>query len=387
MKSLGVVIPIYNTELYLRKCIESILKQNMENLKVVLVDDGSSDSSPQISDEYALKDSRVQVIHQTNKGKIESRYTGAVQLKTDYITFVDSDDWISEGAYTILCEYMEKEIDVISYKIVRYVNDDYQIKSGGKIKEGLFLGEDYRNNICSAMIWDEEINSCGVDPSLCNKLFKREILMPQLEKAREICVGYGDDVAVVYPTLYAANSYAIVDSYKYYHRRRFEGQIPEYFLDENYYKNLTGLYEYLRNRFENSSDYVRQLDMFFSYSASLRLRKYGTEYKSVRYLVPFDQVPPKSRVVLYGAGKVGKAYYKQINELGYCDIIAWVDKQKKQSEGIEISNCEVLKDRGFDYVLIALKSKEAAEEIAQMLRKEYDVKSDRIIWGFHEYFE
>lgn len=90
---------------------------------------------------------------------------------------------------------------------------------------------------------------------------------------------------------------------------------------------------------------------------------------------------------MYGAGKVGKAYYKQINELGYCDIIAWVDKQKKQSEGIEISNCEVLKERGFDYVLIALKSKETAEEIVQMLRKEYDVKPDKIIWGFHECFE
>ena len=72
MKSIGVVIPIYNTEKYLAKCVESVLNQNYEALQVVLVDDGSSDDSGEICDDFARRDSRVKVIHQVNKGKIES---------------------------------------------------------------------------------------------------------------------------------------------------------------------------------------------------------------------------------------------------------------------------------------------------------------------------
>lgn len=386
MKSIGVVIPIYNTEKYLAKCVESVLNQNYEALQVVLVDDGSSDDSGEICDDFARRDSRVKVIHQVNKGKIESRYIGAANAKTDYITFVDSDDWIAENTYNSLLELLDQGIDIISYKIIRYISDCYQIKSGGKIREGIFQGEKYKEFICSTMIWDDEINSCGIDPSLCNKLFKRDIILPQLDKARKICISYGDDVAVVYPTLYKADSYAIADQYKYYHRRRIEGEIPEYFLDNSYYKKLVDLYEYLRERFDNQVDYVRQLDMFFAYSATLRLRKYGVENHVVQYMAPFDKIPQDSKIILCGAGKVGQSYYKQITELDYCEIVAWVDNVKTQCAGVSLSKYNVFAEMAFDYVVMALKSKDAVDEITKIICKEYNVNPDKIIWEFHEHF-
>ena len=387
MKSLGVVIPIFNTKTYLKKCVESVLEQKTEGLFVVLVDDGSYDGSSQICDEYELLDSRVHVIHQENKGKIEARYIGAAHLQTDYITFVDSDDWIEHNTYDSLREYMEKKIDVISYKIIRYINDDYQLKSEGKTKEGVFIGESYKSKICSSMIWDSEINSCGVDPSLCNKLFRREVLMPNLERARQIRVEYGDDAAVIFPTLYMANSYAVVDEYKYYHRRRLEDRIPEYILEDDYFSKLTRLYEYLRNTFNNLPEYICQLDIFFSYSAALRLRKYGIENQISRYIVPFEQITPNCRVLLYGAGKVGREYYRQIKELNFCKIVAWVDKCKQERNGVKISGCETINNEEYDYILIALKSEETVNGIIRMLVNEYNVDKNKIVWEFHEYFE
>jgi len=386
MKSIGVVIPIYNTEKYLAKCVESVLNQNYEALQVVLVDDGSSDDSGEICDDFARRDSRVKVIHQVNKGKIESRYIGAANATTDYITFVDSDDWIAENTYNSLLELLDQGIDIISYKIIRYISDCYQIKSGGKIRKGIFQGEKYKEFICSTMIWDDEINSWGIDPSLCNKLFKRDIILPQLDKARKICISYGDDVAVVYPTLYKADSYAIADQYKYYHRRRIEGEIPEYFLDNSYYKKLVDLYEYLRERFNNQVDYVRQLDMFFAYSATLRLRKYGVENHVVQYMAPFGRIPQASKIILCGAGKVGQSYYKQITELDYCEIVAWVDNVKTQCAGVSLSKYNVFTEMAFDYVVMALKSKDAVDEITKTICKEYNVNPDKIIWEFHEHF-
>lgn len=386
MKSIGVVIPIYNTEKYLAKCVESVLNQNYEALQVVLVDDGSSDDSGEICDDFARRDSRVKVIHQVNKGKIESRYIGAANATTDYITFVDSDDWIAENTYNSLLELLDQGIDIISYKIIRYISDCYQIKSGGKIRKGIFQGEKYKEFICSTMIWDDEINSWGIDPSLCNKLFKRDIILPQLDKARKICISYGDDVAVVYPTLYKADSYAIADQYKYYHRRRIEGEIPEYFLDNSYYKKLVDLYEYLRERFNNQVDYVHQLDMFFAYSATLRLRKYGVENHVVQYMAPFGRIPQASKIILCGAGKVGQSYYKQITELDYCEIVAWVDNVKTQCAGVSLSKYNVFTEMAFDYVVMALKSKDAVDEITKTICKEYNVNPDKIIWEFHEHF-
>lgn len=386
MKSIGVIILVYNTEKYLVQCVESVLNQDYNALQVVLVDDGSNDVSGKICDDFALKDSRVRVIHQENKGKIESRYIGASNLETDYITFVDSDDWIEEDTYSSVCELMEREIDIISYKIIRYKSADYQIKSEGNLKDGIFYAEKYRDIVCSTMIWDEKINCCGVDPSLCNKLIKREVIMPQLNMARKICIGYGDDAAVVFPTLYNANSYAMVDEYKYYHRKRPNQEVPDYFLDEEYYYKLSQLYDYLRDRFENDENYVRQLDMFFAHSAEQRLQKYGVENQINRYIAPFDKINKDSRVILYGAGKVGQSYYKQITELGYCEIVAWVDKNKTMCDGVTIADNSVFVNVEFDYVVIAIKSEDAANEIIQMLLEQYSIATDKIIWDFHEYY-
>lgn len=384
MKSIGVVVPIYNTKKYLVQCIESILNQNYEELQIVLVDDGSDDGSEKICDEFAKRDSRVRVIHQVNKGKLESRYIGAFNLRTDYVTFVDSDDWIADDTYSIFSEYMEQGIDIISYKIIRYKNANYQIESFERIKQGTFWNDKYRDVVCSAMIWDEEINSPGIDPSLCNKLFKREIIMPQLDKARKICIDYGDDSAVTYPTLYSANSYAIVNAYKYYHRGRADGQVAYYFLDDNYYNKLIQLYEYLKERFNGDANYVRQLDMFFAYSAQLRLRKYEIVSSKAIYLAPFNRIPKGSRIVLYGAGSVGQSYYKQITELDYCQVVAWMDKNKTCCGSKKLSRYMDFTSVDYDYVVIALKSESAVKKIIQEMCDNYGVIADKIIWEFHE---
>lgn len=97
---ISVVIPVYNVEKYLRRCIDSVLNQTYKNLEVVLVDDGSSDSSPSICDEYANYDERVRVIHKKNGGLSSARNAALdSSLIGDYVTFCDSDDWIAHNYY------------------------------------------------------------------------------------------------------------------------------------------------------------------------------------------------------------------------------------------------------------------------------------------------
>lgn len=107
--AISVIVPVYKSERYLSKCIESILKQTFQAFELILVDDGSPDSSPIICDEYAQKDSRIKVIHKSNGGVSSARNEGIIVAKGEYITFVDSDDYIDIGflnyAYKKVKEY------------------------------------------------------------------------------------------------------------------------------------------------------------------------------------------------------------------------------------------------------------------------------------------
>ena len=105
----SVVVPVYNVQEYLEKCVDSILAQTYENMEIILVDDGSKDASGRICDTYAGKDNRIRVIHKENGGSNSARLAGARAATSDYICFVDSDDWIEPAMIGEMMEAAERE--------------------------------------------------------------------------------------------------------------------------------------------------------------------------------------------------------------------------------------------------------------------------------------
>lgn len=118
-KRISVVIPVYNVEKYLRRCVDSVLSQTYENLEVILVDDGSPDGCPKMCDEYAERDSRVTVLHKKNGGQSSARNAALDSpLTGDFVTFVDSDDWIEQDTYKYCMYLAEKHnADCVQYEI------------------------------------------------------------------------------------------------------------------------------------------------------------------------------------------------------------------------------------------------------------------------------
>ncbi len=106
---ISVIVPVYNVEKYVDKCIESIINQTYKNLEIILVDDGSTDNSGKICDEYAKADSRVVVMHKNNGGLSDARNTGINEAKGRYITFVDSDDYIDVNMIELMYERIFKD--------------------------------------------------------------------------------------------------------------------------------------------------------------------------------------------------------------------------------------------------------------------------------------
>ena len=113
---LTVVIPVYRVEATLDRCVESVLIQDIDDMEVILVDDGSPDSCPKMCDEWAEKDSRISVIHKENGGLSEARNAALDVAKGDYVTFVDSDDWLDEGTYKAILNLMDDN-DIVEYPV------------------------------------------------------------------------------------------------------------------------------------------------------------------------------------------------------------------------------------------------------------------------------
>ena len=124
---ISVIVPVYNVEPYLRKCVDSILAQSYSNLEVILVDDGSPDGCGAICDEYAAKDARVRVIHKPNGGISDARNAGLDIMTGDYVTFVDSDDWIDEQHLSSLYALVKGGADIAVSDVRRILTDETEI--------------------------------------------------------------------------------------------------------------------------------------------------------------------------------------------------------------------------------------------------------------------
>ena len=121
---LSISVPVYNTEKYLRKCLDSLLRQTLKDIEIVLVDDGSTDGSGEICDEYSLIDSRIKVIHKKNGGLSSARQVGLDNSVGEYYTVCDSDDWVEDEMYEVLYNKAKSEdYDMVVCDILTEYND------------------------------------------------------------------------------------------------------------------------------------------------------------------------------------------------------------------------------------------------------------------------
>lgn len=121
---LSIVVPVYNVEKYLDQCIQSLINQTLQDIEIILVDDESPDNAPKICDEYGEADNRVVVVHKKNGGLGYARNTGLEKANGEYVTFIDSDDYIDLDAYAKVCSLMDKNhLDELRFQCNRFKND------------------------------------------------------------------------------------------------------------------------------------------------------------------------------------------------------------------------------------------------------------------------
>lgn len=209
---ISVIVPVYNAEQYLRECLESLVNQTLEDLEIICVNDGSTDSSPKILEEYASKDSRIKIFHQENQGVSAARNLGISKVQGEYLVFVDSDDWIELNALEILYKTIDKrKSDILLFSNYRYYGDS-SVKRDTRLEKLELLVND--KNINFNEYYDELIKT----PLLCcGKLYrtdfihKNNILFP-------IGIQCSEDGIFAITSFINAESISVCDVGFYYYR-------------------------------------------------------------------------------------------------------------------------------------------------------------------------
>lgn len=174
---ISVIVPVYNVESYLERCIDSLIHQTLEEIQIILVDDGSTDKSPSICDAYAEKDKRILVIHKENEGQGIARNYGLKNATGEYVCFLDSDDYYDLDTCKELYELMKKtkaDMGCFGYQIE---TQEGQVVRIPRIKESEYSGEAFRKEFVLHYFGDEPEKDDLRGFSSCMSIFRRDIII------------------------------------------------------------------------------------------------------------------------------------------------------------------------------------------------------------------
>lgn len=207
MSKISVIIPVYNTEEYLPRCIESVINQTFEDWELLLIDDGSKDGSGSICDRYAGQDRRIRVIHHENQGPAASRESGIKNCQGDLVMFVDSDDWLDVDMLKIMYEQMEASGAGIVCCVFQ------NITAEGKISHPQLFKEDVIDCRTAKECIYHMHHTRYLTGSPCTKLFHRELF-----DGIDFCSGVtiGEDYAMIVQLVEKAQRVRIISKELYY---------------------------------------------------------------------------------------------------------------------------------------------------------------------------
>lgn len=267
---ISVIVPVYNVEKYLRQCLESLSAQTLDDIEVIIVDDGSPDGCPAICDEYAAKDARMKVIHKENGGLLSARKAGFAASRGDYIGFVDGDDWVEPDTflnmYNAVREY--SPYMVLSEFLCDY--GDRAEPSEQCFEESFYDRVRLEKEIFPVMLFDGNFYDFGIKPSCWSKLVRRDIFEKNLMTVDER-IRMGEDAAFIYPCLLDSQSISCIKMPTYHYR--ITGQSMSTAYDEKLKDIILLPYKRLKEKNTDSNfDISSQLNYYLLYMVNFLLR-------------------------------------------------------------------------------------------------------------------
>ncbi len=367
-EQISVIVPVYNGERYLIECIDSIRNQTYPNLQIIIVNDGSTDNTSTICEQYAKVDKRIQIINKKNAGLVAARKTGIAYAKGKYIGFVDSDDWIDTDMYESLLTVMEKyQCDLVSSGTYRQFGEKYSIDKN-MISEGIYHRAEIERKVFPYMLYNGTYFQMGVRPNLVNKLFRRDLLENVLAKVPDEITNE-EDVLTTYTYLLHTNTVFLMDSAYYHYRQHNESMSQSHTdTDADEVKKIRLLYSCLYSEFVKNNLSAKLLEQLDFYISRLLIQRYSWIYddNTTAFRI-FGGVNRDCKIGIYGAGKFGKQIFRHAKKIGI-DFV-WVDKNDSfyKEQGYPVSPISELREGKCNIILIAVMDQDTSLQIEKQL--------------------
>ena len=309
----SVIVPIYKVEEYLPTCIESVLNQTFSDFELILVDDGSPDTCPQICEDYAAKDSRIRVVHKQNGGLTSARQAGIRVAQGDYVYNLDSDDLIEPD--TLECAHRhitETGCDMVSFAYRWVKNGETVNIDDDGLEEGLYRSKDIETHIYPRLLMDKNMQHTSY--YLAGKAVKRSLLTP-FQLAVSESISLGEDLCCVVPCYLHIDSVYISKKTAYFYTVR-ETSLSKEFNPKQFELVERVINEIRKNNMDKIADFSEQVCRYscFMCFAILATAAESNHFKSIRKIkecvrhsmhddlirqASFTHLSPKSRITVF----------------------------------------------------------------------------------------
>ena len=352
---ISVIVPIYNSEKYLEQCLISLVKQTYSDLEIILVNDGSTDSSRNICEKFKKDDDRIILINKENQGLVRARKDGVRKATGEYITFIDADDWIDADTYENLKDFKS---DIVAYGLVEEYGFRIKKKTN-KFTDGFYKKNKISNYIIPQMLCTDNFFEFGLLPNLVCKLIKRTLFMEMMNEVSDD-VFVGEDVDFFYRLVFKAETLTIRSYCPYHYRQHSESMMRKKIDIESMKKLYIDLLTI--NGVKKKTEWEKQLNKYIMFVMLLKRPD-----KVVNLIKEIGEI--NGSVVIYGAGVFGKGIYNQLKQNKKIKKLFMVDKQWKNlsKENILIDNPERITDINPDKVIITILDERVCNYVKEYL--------------------
>ncbi|MDQ0253157.1 glycosyltransferase EpsH [Evansella vedderi] len=229
---ISIVVPIYNVDEYLSRCLDSLLSQTIEDIEVITINDGSTDNSLEILEQYAKKDSRIIIIDKENGGVSSARNAGLKIAVGDYIGFVDPDDWVNQEMYRSMYDIaMKDKADIVMCSYIREFGSHSKVKNFPLPKKVIFQEEDVRFKLLRRLVGpikDEVAKPELLDAwgTVWSKLYRRELIMDNQVTFTDLSeIGTNEDSLFNVEVIYYAKSFVFINEHYYHYWRANDASV------------------------------------------------------------------------------------------------------------------------------------------------------------------
>ncbi len=370
----SVIIPCFNSEKYIEECLTSIVEQNFADMEIICIDDGSTDRTRNIIEDFAIKYENFKTISLEHGGIVRAKKRGVKEAQGKYVLFIDSDDFVAKGMISKGVEGLEKnDVDAVYY--------GYYLKKGDSLSkclpvlpEGIYCNKE----ICNSL-YDIKKSRKNFNWAQWPYFLKKSIIETFIDIVDDDLSVY-EDMVITWMYLINTKKIFICNESLYYYRVHGDStgrrKNPDSLqcVNKAYNNLLSGIEGHI---YEDILKKQLKYMMFDLVQCNTCFSNERQEF----FMFPYELVPQGAKIVLYGAGYVGKSYYRQIRENNFCEIVLWCDAnfESIRNEKYQIESIEAIQNTEYDYIVICNMHLDIAEEIKRGLERRLNTGRDKII--------